>query len=259
MEGFEGMGMPRVMVTLMAGWGIEAWILGGLVGVWRWARRGARGDVWGYETWGFGSVVWPVSIPGNGAWLSGGTALGCVLGVAGGWGTWTALPYGVLGGLVLGDLMAVGRATSYWLATKDAATYSALAQQRRDHYDWDMTVCLLTQAIRRAPDDPDLYRERGSFYRESPGRNWLSYIKHLDGRALIERALADCDQCVRLAPDDPSMRAERGRCHQAAGDLDKALADYEAALRLDPTDPQKYRDLSDGVLAVKSGGSEVPS
>ena len=109
----------------------------------------------------------------------------------------------------------------------------AASPQRRDHGTPDPdrggedaevqrreeVVADCTEDIRRAPDDPRLYLERGNA---------------LSGLQRYEAAVADYDRAILLDPDNAAVYLARCQARSELGLHDQALEDYERIVRLDP-------------------------
>lgn len=93
-----------------------------------------------------------------------------------------------------------------------------------------------TQALAKAPDDPDLHIDR-AFARAEFG--------HYDD------AIADLDAALAKTPDRADALVYRAAAYKARKDLPKALADADKALSLKPDDPEGL--LLRGNIRVQMG------
>ena len=75
-----------------------------------------------------------------------------------------------------------------------------------------------SEAVRRAPDDPNVYVRR-------------AVARFYAGE--LERAILDYDKAIELSPSAEAY-LDRAICYEALHDLAKAEADYTAAIALDP-------------------------
>jgi len=82
-----------------------------------------------------------------------------------------------------------------------------------------------SEAIRKTPDDVDLYIKRGMAYLE---------LK------LYRYGIKDYTKALRLQPDYPGLYLNRGLCYQFLQEFPRAIRDYNAALRVDPEDANAY-------------------
>ena len=81
-----------------------------------------------------------------------------------------------------------------------------------------------SEAVRRAPDDPNAYIRR-------------AVARFYAGET--ERAVLDYDKAIELSPSAEAY-LDRAICYEALHDLAKAEADYTAAIALDPMMPQPW-------------------
>ncbi len=81
-----------------------------------------------------------------------------------------------------------------------------------------------SEAVRRAPDDPNAYIRR-------------AVARFYAGET--ERAILDYDKAIELAPSAEAYY-DRALCYEALHDLAKAEADYTAAIDIDPMLPQTW-------------------
>ena len=86
------------------------------------------------------------------------------------------------------------------------------------------SVLNASEAVRRAPDDPNAYIRR-------------AVARFYAGET--ERAVLDYDKAIALSPSAEAY-FDRALCHEALKDLAKAEADYTAAIALDPMLPQPW-------------------
>jgi tetratricopeptide (TPR) repeat protein len=98
-----------------------------------------------------------------------------------------------------------------------ARWYLAAAREERQAGKKDVAEQKLGQALKWAPDDPDLLLERA---------RW----RLADGD--LKAALADCQQAAEIRPDDFRTLFVRSLVHQQMGRHDEALADWKAIDRL---------------------------
>ncbi|HQP25851.1 MAG TPA: tetratricopeptide repeat protein [Smithellaceae bacterium] len=82
-----------------------------------------------------------------------------------------------------------------------------------------------TEAIRKKPNDVDLFISRG-----------IEYCSLNEYR----KGIKDYTKALRLQPDYPGLYLNRGLCHQFLEEYPKAIRDYNAALRVDPEDTDAY-------------------
>ncbi len=83
-----------------------------------------------------------------------------------------------------------------------------------------------SEAVRRAPDDPNAYIRR-------------AVARFYAGET--ERAILDYDKAIELSPSAEAY-FDRGLCYEKLKDLAKAEADYTAAIALDPLLPQAWHN-----------------
>src|ERR1700757_952912 len=74
------------------------------------------------------------------------------------------------------------------------------------------SIAALTDAIKRAPDDPQAYDRRG---------------KALAQAGRTDDALADFNKAISLDPNDAQAYADRGSLYRQLRRLDDAMADHE--------------------------------
>jgi tetratricopeptide (TPR) repeat protein len=84
----------------------------------------------------------------------------------------------------------------------------------------DAVIRDLTERIRLAPDEAELYGLRG---------DWLQEQGNFDA------AVADYTELIALTPDLARAYVVRGTCQRRAGSMEKALADFNEALWRQPT------------------------
>lgn len=89
----------------------------------------------------------------------------------------------------------------------------------------DSSLESLSLAIRYAPDDARLYRDRGNIYFQQKELNL---------------ALADYNRVLELDPKNFNAYTRRAQIYQQQKELDLALADYNRALELVPTNAGVY-------------------
>ena len=90
----------------------------------------------------------------------------------------------------------------------------------------DTTIRLLGAAIRRDPDDAQLYLSRARLY-----------VAKRD----FDAALRDSTKAVQLTPDDPAGYNVRAVLHTIQGRPKQAVADLSKAIKIDPSDPGVLR------------------
>jgi tetratricopeptide (TPR) repeat protein len=83
-----------------------------------------------------------------------------------------------------------------------------------------------TEAIRRRPDDPELYESRAQAY-------------FAEGDPA--HAVADMDAAIRLRPKQVSSYRLRAMYSEGAKDWQSAVADYTRAVQLEPESPYNYQ------------------
>ena len=84
-----------------------------------------------------------------------------------------------------------------------------------------------SEAVRRAPDDPNAYIRR-------------AVARFYAGQ--MENAILDYNKAIRLSPSAEAF-FDRALCYEALHDLVKAQKDYAAAIALDPRMPQPWYNL----------------
>ncbi len=118
--------------------------------------------------------------------------------------------------------------------------------------EFDLAITDYDTALRLNPNLVRAYHARGNAYsakaqydkaildfdqviRLDP--NPAAYVGRCLARAvlaLLQEALADCNDAIALRADDPGALGTRGFVYLKLGRLDDSIADFDAALRLDP-------------------------
>jgi TolB-like protein/Flp pilus assembly protein TadD len=95
----------------------------------------------------------------------------------------------------------------------------------------------IDQAVRLAPDLPDVIRDLGNFY----------YYAHLDYR----RAQEEFQRLAVLRPNDATVYSSLGLIERRQGDWGTALASLRKATQLDPANGSYSDDLFDSLFRIR--------
>jgi TolB-like protein/cytochrome c-type biogenesis protein CcmH/NrfG len=95
----------------------------------------------------------------------------------------------------------------------------------------------IDQAVRLAPDLPDVIKDLGNFY----------YYAHLDYR----RAQEEFQRLAALRPNDATVYSSLGLIERRQGDWGKSLASLRKATQLDPANGSYSDDLFDSLFRIR--------
>lgn len=82
------------------------------------------------------------------------------------------------------------------------------------------TDAKITRAIKREPDNADLYLKRATSFNK---------------QKKYEQAIKDCDQAILLNPKLAAAYEQRGFAYDRISDYEKSVPDFDKAIQLDPT------------------------
>ncbi len=136
--------------------------------------------------------------------------------------------------------------------------------------DYEMAETFYSKAVGLKPDNPDLYLNRGVFYKsngnlkealkdynraieygykEIPEAFYNRGLVHYEMR-LFAKAIQDFDEAILLDPNNPSAHFNRGlSCHQD-GKTDQAIQSYCKTIDLDPTHVRAYKSRGKAYLRL---------
>jgi tetratricopeptide (TPR) repeat protein len=135
-------------------------------------------------------------------------------------------------------LAATGGLDSAWAAPNPTAYRQALEAVRNGRNQ--KAIELLTQAIRRSPQDHRLYNDRGVAYKRSGD---------------LEKALVDYTKSLEIKPDFTNALNNRGVVYLLKGALDKAIADLSRALKCGGLEEKIYTNL--GLAFAEKGDHQA--
>jgi tetratricopeptide (TPR) repeat protein len=121
-------------------------------------------------------------------------------------------------------------------AAEKVAILMARARAYRDSKQYDLAIADLNEALTIAPDDAELYQQRGLVY---------------DWQGNEEAALADYEKAIELDPGDAWSHYARGMALKQLGRLDVALKAFEDALAISPNYVSAIRGHADANVKLK--------
>jgi len=140
---------------------------------------------------------------------------------------------------------------------------AAMAEAYSDQFRLTEADELLADALRRTPNDPDLYRVQGALrearadydgaidsYRlavdMAPGWSYLyvSLGHAFRANGQFDEALSAFNRAVELAPEDARAEGGRGMVYYAREEYEPATVSFQRALAIDPGYPTAYAQLA---------------
>ncbi len=112
----------------------------------------------------------------------------------------------------------------------DVLWHVTQAKDRSAQGDYKGAIAAYTKAIRRQPDNVDLYIDLGNARYELKDH---------------QTAIEDYTQAIRLNPNNAFAYFLRGNTHHLLKDYQKAIEDYTQGLRINPNNVIAYRDRGD--------------
>ena len=136
--------------------------------------------------------------------------------------------------------------------------------------DYDTAIQEYSLAIKKDPNRPTAYNNRGSRYYDlkqyeraiqdydkaielEPNYAAAYYNRGISYRSLsqYERAILDYDRAIELEPNDASAYYNRGNCYYDLKQYERAIPDYNKAIELDPNYALAYYNRDNSYRKLK--------